>query len=80
MQGIVLSWSFPFGEIYFGKIILSHKYPFSKKELQKKPIHQKLPRYEGCLRISTFIFWILPKLAKHTYGWLPLQQHHPNFF
>jgi hypothetical protein len=28
------------------------------------------------LRFSTFIFWISPKLAKHTYGWLPLEQHH----
>jgi hypothetical protein len=30
----------------------------------------------GCLRFSAFVFWILPNLAKYTYGWSPLEQHH----
>ncbi len=81
MQGIFFVVNF----FHLVKYILEKEYKvinslFLKKELQKKPIHQKLPQYEGSLRISTFILWILPKLAKHTYGWLPLEQHHPNFF
>jgi hypothetical protein len=30
----------------------------------------------GCLRFSTFIFWMLPNLAKDTYGWSSLEQHY----
>jgi membrane-associated phospholipid phosphatase len=30
---------------------------------------------KGGLRFSTFIFWVFPKLAKHIFGWLPLEQH-----
>jgi hypothetical protein len=31
---------------------------------------------KGGLRFSTFIFWVSPKLAKHIYGWLLVEQHH----
>ncbi len=31
---------------------------------------------KGCLRISIFIFWILPNLAKYAYGSLQVEQHH----
>jgi hypothetical protein len=31
---------------------------------------------KGCSRFSTFIFMILPNLAKYTYGWSPVGQHH----
>jgi len=31
---------------------------------------------KGCLRFFSFIFWISPNLAKYTYGWLSLEQHH----
>jgi hypothetical protein len=31
---------------------------------------------KGCLRSSTFIFWISPNIAKYTYGQLPFEQHH----
>jgi hypothetical protein len=30
---------------------------------------------KGCLRFSTFIFWISPNLSKYTYGLSPLEQH-----
>jgi hypothetical protein len=26
--------------------------------------------------LFTFVFWILSNLAKHSYGWLRLKQHH----
>ncbi len=29
-----------------------------------------------CLRFSSLIFLISPNLAKHAYGWLPLEQNH----
>jgi hypothetical protein len=31
---------------------------------------------KGCLIFFTYIFWILPKLAKYNYGWSSLEQYH----
>jgi len=30
---------------------------------------------KGCLRFSTFMFWIVPDLVKYTYGWSSLEQY-----
>ncbi len=42
--------------------------------------HHKLSQlpttWKGAHEFLTFLFWILPKLAKHFYGCLPFGQHH----
>jgi hypothetical protein len=51
-----------------------------KNKKKKKKILKSLAItsiMKDCLRVSTFIFWISPNLARHnTYGWSPLEQHH----
>jgi hypothetical protein len=53
---------------------------FFWKEIIAKQICQKLselPMHQSMLKIfSTFIYLILLKNAKSSYGWLPLEQHH----
>jgi hypothetical protein len=42
--------------------------------------HQKLSQlpttWKGAWDFFSFIFWILPNLATHSYEWLSLGQHH----
>jgi hypothetical protein len=46
-------------------------------------IHKKMPKFATNAynmkrhpRFYIFIFWLLPNLAKYTYGLLPLEQHY----
>jgi len=66
-----------FCEKSFEKRIFCHKFLIFKKLifLIKKNHHNCL-QYEKVLKISTFIFWILPNLTKYIYGWLSIEQHH----
>jgi hypothetical protein len=60
--------------------------PFCKKYLkrnhQKKKIYWKAKNcnngynMKGCLRFSTFTFWMSPNFAKHTYGCSLLEHAH----
>ncbi len=54
--------------------------PLTWKSIDPKKIIKRIATIaydvKGCLRFSTFIFWILPNLITYTYGWLPLEQHH----
>jgi len=57
---------------------------FTFKKIVKKPkksiFFSKLTtiacNMKGCLRFYTFMFWILPNLAKYIHGLSPLEQHH----
>jgi hypothetical protein len=57
---------------------LYHKLTISKKKSPEKEIQifNKAYNIKGCLRFSNFIFWTLSNLAKYTYGWSPIEQHH----
>jgi len=52
----------------------------SSPEIELKFFCHKSPRITynmiECIRFFIFILWVSPNLAKCTYGWLPLEQHH----
>jgi hypothetical protein len=61
---------------FLGKKKLCHKFPIYKKKFTKR-LNFLLPQIvtmaynmKGCLRFSTFIFWISSNLAKYTYKWI----------
>ncbi len=54
---------------------------FSIKKFTKIFHHCLHHGTRGAWDFSTFIFWISPNLAKYSYGWSPLEQHHKiDFF
>jgi hypothetical protein len=36
--------------------------------------------WNGSSDLSTFMLWISPNLAKYSYGWSSLEQHHKYFY
>jgi hypothetical protein len=67
-------------ENIFGRDILVQIPYFKKKDPPKTKLILKSRemvtiacKLKGCLRLSTFIFWILPNLAKFTYGSTPIE-------
>jgi hypothetical protein len=53
----------------FAKDILKKKNILSKKSLKFSTVAFNIKEY---LKFPSFIFWILPNLAKYTYGRLPI--------
>jgi len=63
-----------FAKKYFEKRIYYHKFLLFFILFFKK-LTTIAYKMKGYLKLSTFIFWILPNLAKYTYRSLPLEQH-----
>ncbi len=68
-------WFFSCEKYFWKGISVANSLMFWDKKITTRKSPQIAYNMKGCARVSTFTFWILPNLAKHTYCHLGMQHH-----